>query len=92
VTLSEIVVLLKERLPVHDFSNRVSKIKEFNPRFIVIPGDKKLGAWDVLKAYSPDKIFLGYDQQSIAKALDKLKVPYVFLESYKPDKHKSSLK
>jgi cytidyltransferase-like protein len=92
VTLSEIVLLLKGKLPVHDFNNRMLNIKKFNPELIVVPGDTKLGAWDVLKTYSPDIIFLGYDQQSIAQELEKLNMPYVFLNSYEPNKYKSSLK
>ena len=92
VTLSEVVSLLKDRSPVYDFDKRVADIKKFNSQFIVVPGDKKLGSWDVLKTYSPDKIFLGYDQTSIARELDRFKLLYEFIGSYEPEKHKSSLK
>jgi|GEM_PF-563821 len=75
-------------------------------QFSVIPGDKEIGSWKVLKAHKPNVIFLGYDQQAIAKELDKLKrlassnpkadfvgdFSYKFIESFMPEKYKSSLR
>jgi len=91
VTLSEVVELLKGKLPVHSFEDRVSEIIKYDPRLTVVSGDAKVGTWDVLKKYSPDKIFLGYDQQSIAKELDRLGLVYEFIKPYHPEKYKSSL-
>ena len=56
-------------------------------------GDK----WEVIEEIKPDIIALGYDQDSYTKGLEKgmldrkLKVKIVRLESYMPEKYKSSL-
>ncbi len=91
VTLDEVVEKLKKHLPVNSLTERVAKIKQFNPELIVVPGDVTSGQWQVLRANFYDIIWLGYDQQGIAKELDKLKVDYEFLGSYQPEVYKSSL-
>ena len=56
-------------------------------------GDK----WKVIEEIKPDIIALGYDQDSYTKGLEKgmldrkLKVKIIRLESYMPEKYKSSL-
>ena len=92
VTPEEAVVLLKGKTPAQDLESRMIIIKKFDPKFIVISGDKKVGDWDVFETYRPDKVFLGYDQQSIARELDKMNVPYEFIDSHKPTEYKSSLR
>ena len=76
VTPTKIVMLLKKHLPKHSFKDRVSKIKEFNPKFSIVSGDLTLGKWNIFKKNSVDIVFLGHDQQKISKELKKMKIPY----------------
>lgn len=91
VTPDEVAAKLKGKLPDHGFATRVAGIRAFDARFTVIAGDAEIGSWNVLSVYAPDMIFLGYDQQGIARELDRLEWPYAFLDSHHPDKFKSSL-
>ncbi len=91
VTLSEVSELFKKKSPSHAFEERVLAIKKYNDKFLVVPGDTTVGEWAVLKKYSPNMVFLGYDQQAIAGELDRLGVPYSFIEAYKPETYKTSL-
>jgi cytidyltransferase-like protein len=91
VTQNQIVELLKNRSPKNSLEERILKIKEFNNQFVVLAGDLVLGKWSVFKEYSPEVVFLGYDQQAIFKELDKIGINYVFIDSYFPEKYKSSL-
>lgn len=91
VTLPEIVELLKKRLPHYAYEKRVAKIQAFDPKLKIVPSDRTLGEWNVLKKYSPEIVLLGYDQQAIAQELAKIGTPFIVLDSYHPEKHKSSL-
>jgi len=91
VALTEIVELLKKHPPQYSLDERVLKIKEFNSEFLVLPSDLVLGRWSVFDKYYPEIVFLGYDQKEIAKELEKIKMPYVFLVSHHPAKYKSSI-
>jgi cytidyltransferase-like protein len=91
VTLPDIVELMKKRIPDHTLEERINALKNFNSSFNVVPGDPIMGEWKVLKTHTPDIIFLGYDQQGIAGELDKLGIPYEFIDSHFPEKYNSSL-
>lgn len=91
VTDGEVVLHLKGHLPRYEYAERVAAIQAFNPKLKVVQGDKTLGKWTVLKKYSPDIVLLGHDQQALAKELTKLHIPFVFLDSHHPEKHKSSI-
>ena len=91
VTVSEVVSLLKKLPPKNPYELRASSVKKYNSKYIVIPGDSTVGGWKVLKDNQFDIILLGYDQQSIARELDRLGVPYEFLDSHMPEVYKSSL-
>jgi cytidyltransferase-like protein len=91
VTLSETVNLIKKFLPEYSFEERVSAVRNFNESFNVIPGDKDLGTWSVLKDLSSDIIILGYDQKGIADELRKMDIDFVMLESHRPELYKSRL-
>lgn len=91
VTLPAIVALLKKRLPHYEYEERVAEIQSFDSELKIVPSDKTLGEWNVVKKYTPEIVFLGYDQQAIAQELTKTDTPFVFLDSHHPEKHKSSL-
>lgn len=91
VTLPAIVALLKKRLPHYEYEERVAEIRAFDPELKIVPSDKTLGEWNVVKKHAPEIIFLGYDQQTMAAELTKTGIPFVFLDSHHPEKHKSSL-
>lgn len=91
VTVSETVLHLKGHLPRYAYSERVAAIQAFNPQLEIIQGDKTLGKWSVLRKYIPEMIFLGHDQQAIAKELVRLHIPFIFLAAHHPEKHKSSI-
>jgi len=91
VARSEVVELLKKRVPRNLLEDRIEKIRAHNSNYNVIEGDETLGEWAVLRDNPSDIIFLGYDQQGIARELDRIGVEYEFIESHHPDKYKSSL-
>ena len=91
VAQDKVVEIMKNRTPKNNLENRIEEIKLFAPDLVVIPGDKASGGWQVLKENNPDIIFLGYDQEVIARELDKLNTPYIFIDSHFPEKYKSSL-
>lgn len=91
VTPDEIVELLKNHTPKFSFMDRMEKIKEFDSHLNVVSGDTALHEWRVIEKYKPEIIFLGHDQYSIASELEKISMPFVFLDSYQPDQYKSSL-
>ncbi len=91
VTLPEVVESIKKKAPFDAFEERIGNIKKFNLDFRVVPGDKELGSWQILKDHEPDIIFLGYDQQGIARELDRLNFPYLYIDAHYPEKYKSSL-
>ena len=91
VTLSDIVKVLKNQSPKNSYEKRVSDILSFNSNLNVVPGDDTLGAWKVFDTCNPEIIFLGHDQHGIAKELEKLSRPFLFLDAHEPGKYKSSL-
>jgi FAD synthetase len=91
VTHPEVVMLLKNKNPRNSLEERVCAVKKNDDRYNVVTGDSTIGGWQVLRDNQFDIIFLGYDQQGIAKELDRLKVNYEILDSHYPEKYKSSL-
>ena len=91
LTLDQTSQDLKGRAPKQDYQQRAKKISEFNSAIKIIPGDSTPGQWSMISQYKPEMIFLGYDQQGIAKELKKLDVPFAFLEAHNPEQYKSSL-
>ena len=88
---SETVQILKKRSPHYSYEKRRSDIVEMSPNLTIVPGDTALGEWHVLEDHQPDIILLGYDQQGIARELEKFNIPFQFLEPYYPERYKSSL-
>lgn len=91
VTASEAVLHLKGHLPRYEYGERVAAIRAFNPKLKVVQGDRTLGKWTAIKKYAPEIVLLGHDQRTIAEELIKLRVRFIFLNSYHPEKHKSSI-
>jgi cytidyltransferase-like protein len=91
VTAPEAVLHLKGHLPRYEYAERAAAIRAFNSKLKVILGDRTLGQWTALKKYVPEIVLLGHDQQAIAEELIKLRIYFIFLDSYHPEKHKSSI-
>lgn len=91
LTQSEMVLSMKGFSPHHSYTDREQAIKNFNPQVIVVPSDEILGSWQVLKTHQPDMVFLGHDQHGIAKELEKISIPFTYLDAHHPEKYKSSL-
>ncbi len=89
VTLSEVVQEIKKHAPRYSYNERVAALQSYNPDLIIIPSDAEIGSWKVLE-HHPDAVFLGYDQQAIAAELEKVNVPFIFLEPHQPNVFKSS--
>lgn len=91
ITHDDIVKILKNHKPKYSFTKRLSAIEKFNKNFIVMQGDENLGNWSAIKRHKPNIVFLGHDQIKISKELEKMKIHYIFLDSYNPKQYKSSL-
>jgi cytidyltransferase-like protein len=91
VALSEVVEMVKKHPPRFSFEERITQIHAFNPKLHIVPSDRTLGAWEVLKKYTPDIIFLGHDQTALATALKKIHIPFIIFAAHHPEKYKSSI-
>lgn len=91
LTLSETALLLKGRAPLFSYEDRASAIKAFIPGVEIIPADVEPGTWSVFRDRAADVAILGYDQQGIARELEKIGVPLAFIGSHHPETYKSSL-
>lgn len=91
VTLPEIVMLMKKKMPRQTLEERLEAIRNFDTAFNVVPGDATMGEWNVFEKYKPDIVLLGYDQQGIAKELDRLGMKYEYIDAHFPERYKSSL-
>lgn len=101
VTLDDVVLHFKNRLPKFGLAERIEKIKSFGEnltqnlktKITVIAGDGigEIGQWDVLKNNQPDVVFVGYDQDSVADEMVRIGVPTVTVQAHYPEKYKSSI-
>jgi len=82
---------LKRHLPRQGIKTRIKKVKADFPEADVVMGDTDINTWKILDKHKPDIIFLGHDQQEIAKELEKKNLKYEFIDSHEPEKYKSSL-
>ena len=91
VTLPEIVLQLKNKEPKDSLDKRLENVKNLNNNFEVVPGDENLGEWSVLKDKDVEVVFLGHDQNEIAKELDKMNVKHIPVNAFYPEIYKSSI-
>ena len=78
--------------PKHALEERIARIKDFDATLTVIPGDTEDDSWHILDEHDPERIFLGYDQGAIGEALKKMGLPHTYLDAYRPEDFKSSLR
>lgn len=91
VTVPAVVSVLKKHKPRYGYAKRVAAIRLWQPKYTLVPSDKTIGKWQILKKYTPDVVFLGYDQRMMAKELRWIHFPFVLLDAYQPKKYKSSI-
>lgn len=95
VAQDDIITAIKKRPPENNLSVRMLKLSEQFPKAIVVPGDAQQGMWSVIKDYRPETVVVGYDQNKLRDALEKIKDEYHFdlkmAPSFFPEKYKSSL-
>lgn len=87
----DIVLALKQRVPLFSLSERMQAICDFDSNLEVTPGDTAIGTWSALKRYQPDLVFLGYDQEHLGNELEKIGIAHTFVSAHHPEKYKSSL-
>ena len=97
VATDESVTSRKIDKPSKSTPERVKELTNLGIADKVIPGDKKLGNWSVIKKINPDIIAIGYDQKELEIALKKMKLKSGFKFSIKkisaknPKKYHSSI-
>lgn len=99
VARDSVVKQLKKGKPHFSERVRVAHLKkEFKDGVTVVLGDRKLGAYSVIKRYKPDCICLGYDQRVLATDLKthmrQKHIPrarLIRLRAYKPHRYHTSL-
>ncbi len=91
VTLDSVVSLLKNHPPKYSYEERTEAIRNFNPQLLIVPSDPTLGGWSILDRHNPDIIFLGYDQEAIAREMTRLRKPFIKIDSHYPDTLHSSI-
>lgn len=97
ITIDEVVLHFKKRLPKFNLAERMEKITSFgenlNTKITVAAGDRlgEMGQWLVLKKYQPDVVFIGYDQMKIGAEMARVGVAVKSIEAYYPEKYKSSI-
>ena len=91
VTLDTVVSILKNHPPKYSYKERAKAITDFNPDFIIVPSDPTLGGWQILNRHQHDIIFLGYDQDAIAREMQRLEHPFIIIDAHHPDTLHSSI-
>ncbi len=97
VTLDDVVLHFKNRLPKFNLIERMNAIKSFadevSLKITVVPGDQvsEMGHWSVLKNHQPEVILLGHDQERLGQEVVKFSIPTFTMAAYFPEKYKSSL-
>ncbi len=81
---------LKGRAPHYSLPLRMQALSSI-PGIHIVEGDEEMGGWGALRAHTPDMVFLGHDQQSLAVELERLEIPHTFLPAHRPDEFKSSI-
>jgi cytidyltransferase-like protein len=96
VAQDDIVKRLKGRAPKLNLDERISALKQETLVDQVVAGDLELGSYESVVSVKPDIVGVGYDQRELETDLAKWiaanskKIKIVRLESFKPDKFKSS--
>lgn len=62
---------LKGRLPKNTLLQRINNISNEMIADKILPGDLKIGNWNILMSCKPDIVALGYDQNKLGDALLK---------------------
>jgi len=95
VALDESIQRRKHRTPTHALDQRIKAVKESALADEAYPGDAQEGDWSIFQHNPIDVVFVGYDQHELLAALKQIQPVYSFqivqLESYHPDRYKSSL-
>lgn len=97
VAQDNVIKKLKSGLPKFSLKERVAFLKKEKIVDKIIPGDKKIGEWNVVKKYKPDIVAFGYDQLVMRKDFENKvpKLPHkpkiVLLKPFKPNKYHSSI-
>jgi cytidyltransferase-like protein len=92
-----VVERLKGRLPVKTFEERRAELLASGLVAEVVESDDIEGTYHVLEIARPDIIVFGYDQSRLMKDFHRfreetgLQMPTVTLESFEPERYKSSL-
>lgn len=98
VARDETVEKLKRKTSHHTQDERMRAVKAHKAASCVILGDEVIGAYEVIKTYSPDVICLGYDQQLLEQDLRERmgtgeieSITLVIMDSYGVDRFHTSL-
>ncbi|MFZ3031710.1 MAG: adenylyltransferase/cytidyltransferase family protein [Candidatus Moraniibacteriota bacterium] len=86
-----IVLTLKQRVPLRSLSERMQAVRDFDATLEVTSGDTAIGTWSALKRYQPSLVLLGYDQKHLGEELTKIGMVHQFIAAHHPEKYKSSL-
>lgn len=90
IALDQTVEKVKGKLPRNNQDKRLENLRNLKIADKVIlgnPGDK----YKVIRDENPDIICLGYDQDSFTKGLEELNIKIIRIDSFHPEKYKSSL-
>ena len=91
------VATMKGHAPVQSWTVRAEGLRSSGLVEIVIEGDREMGTYTVLNNIRPNIIFVGYDQQDLAKDLERYFQTHPTtatirtLTPYQPERYKSSI-
>ncbi len=97
VARDEAVRHLKKRQPQTPFRERMRKVEMCKAITEAVAGDMDEGSWEVIYAYKPDIIALGYDQEQLHETLmtNLKKFPWPItitsIDSHRPEELHSSI-
>ncbi|MFH1189044.1 MAG: adenylyltransferase/cytidyltransferase family protein [bacterium] len=97
VARDEVVRHLKNCSPQYSLKERVAALEDTEIADMVIPGDRKIGSWQVLRHERPHIVATGYDQFLIRKSIEDVFTPdqrffeIVTVSPYKAGRYHSSL-
>lgn len=95
--IDEVVERIKNKKPINDFEKRSIALLDTGLVKEVMKGDEELGSWNIIEKIQPDKIILGYDQETEKSFIyeflssKSLNTELISLEAFEPETYKSSL-
>jgi cytidyltransferase-like protein len=97
VARDAVIERLKEQKPQFTLKERIKTLKAQGIADIIVPGDRRIGSWQIVRHKKPDIVVTGYDQHRIRESLEGVFTEeerffkVVTIDPYEPEVYHSSI-